>query len=98
MKCTHQVLTGRQIHCRLAADGSVDLREQSRGHLNKRNPAQISRRRESGKVAHHATTKSDDTIISFQTRAAKETERLFQRAQRLMLLAVFHQPMTRFEV
>ena len=54
VKCTDEVFPGLQIDADLATDGTVHLGQQSRGHLDERNAAQIRRRDKSGEVAHHA--------------------------------------------
>ena len=66
MKSAHEILSHRQVHCRLAADRSVNLREQSCGHLDKINTAQIRRCGKSCQVANNTAAKSDDRIVPFE--------------------------------
>src|SRR5215831_13219295 len=98
MKCADKVFARRQIDAGLAPYRSIDLGQQSGRHLNKIDAAQVSRGGEPGEVANDSAAQRDDTIISLKTGPAQESERLFQRAQRLMRLAVSHKPVTSFEI
>src|SRR6266446_3573751 len=97
MKSADQILTGRCVHSGLSTDRSINLSEQRRGHLNKRDTAQISSRRESRQVAHNPAAKRDHRIASFKSSFSKKRERLFQRTERLVTLALRHQPMNCLE-
>src|SRR6266852_5929104 len=66
MKGAHEVLAGRNIYADFAADGTVHLGEQSRGHLHEGDAAQIRGGHKSGDVAHHAAADGDDEGAAFE--------------------------------
>src|SRR5712691_5116407 len=98
MKSANQVLAGRQIYCGLPAYRRIDLRKQSRRKLNQRNAAQVNRRGKSGQVANDSAAQRNHCIAALETRRAQKTERVFERAHRLVALAFWHQPVNDFEL
>src|SRR6266851_3651338 len=97
MKGADQILARRQIHRGLAADRSINLREQRGGYLNEGHAAQVRSRRETREIADHASAERDDRVGPFEAGLAEESQRPLKRAQRLEALAVFHQPGSRYE-
>ena len=55
-----QVLAERMVDADLAADGTVDLREQRSRHVRQGDAPQVGRRRETHHVADHAAADGDD--------------------------------------
>src|SRR6266568_4490810 len=66
MKGADEVLAGRNIHADFAADRAVHLGEQSRGHLQERDAAQIGGCHKAGDVTHHAAAEGDDERAAFE--------------------------------
>src|SRR2546430_6878538 len=62
MKCADQILSSGQVHGRLSANRSVNLRHQRRRYLNECDAAQIACRCESCEIADYAAAESDDCI------------------------------------
>ncbi len=90
MKSADEVLARRQIYRGLAPHGRIDLREQSRRRLNQGNAAQVNRGGKSGEVTNDTSAQRNHGVASLETRFAYEAERLFERAQRFVALAVRH--------
>ena len=64
MKSADEILAGREVHAGLAANRSVDLREQGCRHLHESNAAQISRGGKTRQVANHSAAQRDHHVAS----------------------------------
>ena len=74
----------------LPADGSVDLREEGRRHLDHRQAAHERRPREAGQVAHDAAADRDDRGVAVEAVGHEPVPQPLGLAEALALLALRH--------
>ena len=63
----YEIFTPSRIDTRLAADRTIDLRDNSRGNLDVRNASIINSRCETREIANHSSTKSHKERGSVET-------------------------------
>jgi len=67
MEGPDQILPLRHVHPRLAADGGVDHRHQTRGNLDQWNPPHEGGGHESGQVPRHSTPQGHDRGVTAES-------------------------------
>ena len=87
MKCADEILAEGSVDRRLAADGTIHLREQRGRNLHIRNSAMINRRGETREISHHSAAERDDKRRAIQARGGHLITDLLQLRERLRGLA-----------
>ena len=97
MKSTDEVFSPREINPGFAADRRIDLRQKRCRDLNERQSAQVNRSGETREVADDATAECEYEIVPFKAVFAQESYRFFKATERLIPLALRHEPFERRE-
>ena len=91
MECADEVLSLREVHAGLAADGGVDLGQQRRRHLQTGDPPVVGGGGEPGGVADDAAAEGHDGVAPEETPGGEAATERLHRRQALGLLAVAHE-------
>ena len=88
MKRADHVFRLRVVHRRLAAHRGIDLRQQRRGDLHKRDSTLVAGRREAGEVADHAAAQGDQAGVPAESLRDQAVDDRAQRCQVFLFLPV----------
>ena len=81
MERSGEVLSGLQIHARLAADRTVDLCDDGRGDLDERDTPLVDRGDETGEIADHPATQGNDERTPIESGTGHTVEQGFGRGE-----------------